>query len=165
MFALLREGVYLRNAMKKSKSLFGRLNNGGLYLRHPVDAGGAFADVHIEKSPVKVHQSRLKLCALSALGGNKNNCVNLCNLWLKIDQSKITNYAKRTQFSKKSNVYNRNFNNELQRKMDNGHLVKTNPNEPNSKPKQTQSNPNEPNFIRHFVWRVYPPSAKKWRSQ
>jgi hypothetical protein len=36
-------------------------------------------------------------------------------------------YAKRTQFPKKSNVYNRSFDNELQRKMNNGHLVKTNP--------------------------------------
>jgi hypothetical protein len=60
-----------------------------------------------------------------------SNLFNLGNLWLKIDQSKITNYAKRTQFSKKSNVYNPNFNNELQRKMDNGHLVKTNPNKAN----------------------------------
>jgi hypothetical protein len=46
-------------------------------------------------------------------------------------QSKITNYAKRTQFFKKSNVYNLNKNNELQQIMDNGHLVKTNPNEAN----------------------------------
>jgi hypothetical protein len=72
--------------MKKSGSLscleqgrkIGRLQNGGLYLRHPVNADGAFADVHIEKSPVEVHQSRLKLCALSVLGGNGNNCVNQC---------------------------------------------------------------------------------------
>jgi len=45
----------------------------------------------------------------------------------KADQSKITNYAKQTQFSKKSNIHNRSFDNELQRKMDNGLLVKTNP--------------------------------------
>jgi hypothetical protein len=64
--------------MKKSKSLFGRLQNGGLYLRRPVDAGRVFADVHIEKKPAKVHQSQLKLCALCALSGNKNSCVNLC---------------------------------------------------------------------------------------
>jgi len=57
-----------------------------------------------------------------------SNQFNLGNLWLRINQSKRVNYAKRTQFSKKSNVYNRNFNNELQRKMNNGHLVKTNPN-------------------------------------
>jgi hypothetical protein len=57
-----------------------------------------------------------------------------CNLWLKVFQSKITNYAKRTQFFKKSNVYNLNKNNKLQQKMDNGHLVKTNPNEPNFTP-------------------------------
>jgi hypothetical protein len=48
-------------------------------------------------------------------------------------QSKMINYAKRSQFSKKSNVYNRNFNNELQQKMNNGHLVKTNPNKANFK--------------------------------
>jgi hypothetical protein len=46
-------------------------------------------------------------------------------------QSKLNDYAKQSQFPKKSNVYNRNFNNELQRKMDNGHLVKTNPNKAN----------------------------------
>jgi hypothetical protein len=67
----------------------------------------------------------------------------------KTGQSKITNYAKRTQFSKKSNGCNIGNNNELRRKIDNGHLVKTNPNEPKqsqfkpeTKPKQTQSNPN-----------------------
>jgi len=53
------------------------------------------------------------------------------SLLAKPGQSKITNYAKRTQFFKKSNVYNLNKNKELQQKMDNGHLVKTNPNEPN----------------------------------
>jgi hypothetical protein len=58
--------------MKKSKSLFGRLQNGGLYLRHPVDAGRVFADVHIEKKPAKVHQSR------------PNSLCPLCSLWLKI---------------------------------------------------------------------------------
>jgi len=64
--------------MKKSKSLFGRLQNGGLYFRHPVDAGGAFADARIEKRPTKVHQSRTKLCALCVLSDNKNNWVHLC---------------------------------------------------------------------------------------
>jgi hypothetical protein len=49
------------------------------------------------------------------------------------DQSTMINYAKQTQFFKKSNVYNRNFNNQLQRKTNCGHLVKTNPNEPNFK--------------------------------
>jgi hypothetical protein len=64
--------------MKKSRSLLGRLQNGGLYLRHPVDAGRVFADVHIEKKPAKVHRSRLKLCDLCVFGGNENNNVNLC---------------------------------------------------------------------------------------
>ena len=77
------------------------------------------------------------VCLLSAFGsvnlGNfyLSNPFNLCNLWLKMDQSKITNYAKQTQFFKKSNVYNLVKNNELQRKMNNGHLVKTNPNKAN----------------------------------
>jgi hypothetical protein len=77
-------------------------------------------------------------------------------------QSKLNDYAKRTQFFKKSNVYNINKYNGLQQKNEIGHLVKTNPNKPNSKPikpnlycvysfffvvkfktkpKQTQSNP------------------------
>jgi hypothetical protein len=63
-----------------------------------------------------------------------SNPFNLGNLWLELVQSKLTNYAKRTQFSKKSNVYNPNFNNELQRRMNNGLLVKTNPNKPNLVP-------------------------------
>jgi hypothetical protein len=41
------------------------------------------------------------------------------------------NYAKRTQFFKKSNVYKLIKNKELQRKMQIGHLVKTNPNKAN----------------------------------
>jgi hypothetical protein len=48
----------------------------------------------------------------------------------KFNQNRV-NYAKQTQFPKKSNVYNRNYDNELQWKIDNGHLVKTNPNKPN----------------------------------
>jgi hypothetical protein len=46
-------------------------------------------------------------------------------------QSKITNYAKQTQFPKKSNGCNASINNELQRKNENGHLVKTKPNKAN----------------------------------
>jgi hypothetical protein len=49
---------------------FGRLNKGSLYLRHPVDVGGDFADVNIEKKPAKVHQSRPKSLCLR------------CVLWL-----------------------------------------------------------------------------------
>jgi hypothetical protein len=49
----------------------------------------------------------------------------------KADQSKQLNYAKQSQFSKKSNVYNRNYDNGLQRKINNGLLVKTNPNKAN----------------------------------
>jgi hypothetical protein len=49
----------------------------------------------------------------------------------KEDQSKITNYAKQSQFWKNQNERNLNKNNELQQKINNGHLVKTNPNEAN----------------------------------
>jgi hypothetical protein len=35
-----------------------------------------------------------------------SNLFNLGNLWLKINQSKITNYAKQTQFPKSQNGYN-----------------------------------------------------------
>jgi hypothetical protein len=59
-------------------------------------------------------------------------------LWLKIDRSKITNYAKQTQFPKSQNVYNRNFNNELQRKTNFGLLVKTNPIKPNLVPSEVE---------------------------
>jgi len=51
-----------------------------------------------------------------------------CHLHLSRVLYKFTPfYAKQTQFAKKSNVYNRSFYNELQLKMNNGHLVKTNP--------------------------------------
>jgi len=46
----------------------------------------------------------------------------------------MDDYAKRTQFPKKSNAYNLKKNNELQQKTSCGHLVKTNP-------KQTQFRP------------------------
>jgi hypothetical protein len=49
----------------------------------------------------------------------------------ELNQSKMNDYAKQTQFPKTKNVYNLNKNNELQRKINNGLLVKTNPNEPN----------------------------------
>ena len=97
--------VFLRNAMKKSKSLFGRLQNVGLYLRHPVDAGGAFADVYIENRLTKVHQSRLKFCDLCALSGNKNNCVNQCKSVKSVAENlsiKITKLCKTNPISEKS---------------------------------------------------------------
>jgi hypothetical protein len=56
------------------------------------------------------------VCSSSALGG-------------KINQNEI-NYAKQTQFRTKSNFYKPNKNKVLQRKIEIGHLVKTNPNEP-----------------------------------
>jgi hypothetical protein len=55
----------------------------------------------------------------SALGGVNlgsfylSNQLNLGNLWQKINQSKHINYAKRTQFPKKSNVYKLNKNKKL----------------------------------------------------
>jgi hypothetical protein len=60
-----------------------------------------------------------------------SNQLNLGNLWLKIYQSKITNYAKQTQFSKSQNCCNLSKNNELQRTMNYELLFKTNPIKPN----------------------------------
>jgi hypothetical protein len=116
--------------MKKSKSLFGRLNNE--VRRNSADKATAFHRSSLREKALPQNACRPKLCALSVLSGNENDNVNLCesvksvvnldnfylvisvNLWLKInlsavalakaDQSKITNYAKRTQFPKKSNV-------------------------------------------------------------
>jgi hypothetical protein len=62
------------------------------------------------------------------------------------------NYAKQTQFAERQNERNHNYDNKLQRKMNNGHLVKTNPirtqyeanqsqSKPISNPKQTQFMP------------------------
>jgi len=106
---------------------------------------------HEPKSPIHQFFNSLIISAFGVVNlGNiyLSNQLNLGNLWLKIDQSKITNYAKQTQFSKKSNVYNRNFNNELQRKMNNGHLVKTNPIKPNFKRRAGR------NYKGRFVKRV-----------
>jgi hypothetical protein len=88
------------------------------------------------KPQLLIHQfsNSLILSAFSGVNlGNfyLSNQFNLCNLWLKNVQSKRVNYAKRTQFPKSQNVYNRNFNNELQRKTNNGLLAKTNPIKPN----------------------------------
>jgi hypothetical protein len=48
----------------------------------------------------------------------------------KINQKRV-NYAKQSQFFKKSNVYNGSDNKGLQQKIQIGHLVKTNPNKAN----------------------------------
>jgi hypothetical protein len=61
-----------------------------------------------------IHQFANSLCSLCSLWLKTVSIrVNLCNLWLRVNQSKQLNYAKQTQFTKKSNVYNRNFNNQL----------------------------------------------------
>jgi hypothetical protein len=99
---------------------------------------------HELKSPIHQFFNSLIISAFGVVNlGNiyLSNQFNLGNLWLKFnlsavasakaDQSKITNYAKQSQFFKKSNVYNINKYSELQRKNENGHLVKTNPNKPN----------------------------------
>jgi hypothetical protein len=89
---------------------------------------------HEPQSPIHQFSNPLILFAFVSVNlGNiyLSNQFNLGNLWLKFNQSKLINYAKRTQFSKKSNVHNQNDDKELQRKMHNGHLVKTNPNKPN----------------------------------
>jgi hypothetical protein len=73
--------------MKNSKSLFGRLNNevrrnftrrsrcceGG-----SADKATAFHRSSLREKALPKNASRPNLCALCALSGNKNNCVNLC---------------------------------------------------------------------------------------
>ncbi len=114
--------------MEKSKNVFGRPNSE--VRRNSADKATAFHRSLLREKALPQNASRPN--PLRPLRNQRRkNSVNLGNLWLKIDQSKIINYAKRTQFRTKSSFYNHNFNNELQRKNEIGHLVKTNPNEPN----------------------------------
>jgi hypothetical protein len=86
--------------MKKSKSLFGRLQNGGLYLRHPVDTGGAFADVHIENRLTEVHRSRTN--SLRPLRNQRRkNSVNLCSSVAETQSIKNNKLCKTNPISKK----------------------------------------------------------------
>jgi hypothetical protein len=62
--------------MKKSKSLFGRLNNE--VRRNSVDKATAFHRSLLREKALPQDACRPKLCDLCALGGNKNNCVYLC---------------------------------------------------------------------------------------
>jgi len=69
---------------------------------------------HEPKSPIHQFFNSLIISAFGVVNlGNiyLSNQFNLRNLRLKINQSKITNYAKQSQFPKKSNVYNRSFDN------------------------------------------------------
>jgi hypothetical protein len=125
--------------MKKSKSFFSQLKVGrtpdkaGQH-RCQVDETKTWRTNHVWSTSFVENTSRPNLCDLSGVNlGNfyLSNQFNLCNLWLKMVQSKITNYAKQTQFPKKSNGCNASINNELQRKNENGHLVKTKPNKAN----------------------------------
>ena len=129
-FALLRGTSFLsacggfRNAMKKSKSLFGRLNNEvrrNFTLRSSraedglADKATAFRTPQGEKRPCRRTHAGQILCVTCAISVKKSVsiCVNPRNLWLKINQSKIVNYAKQTQFPKCPNGCNLSKNKEL----------------------------------------------------
>jgi hypothetical protein len=133
--------------MMKNKSLFDRLNNE--VRRNSADKAMAFHRSSLREKALPQNACRPKpLCAPCEISVKKQ-CKSVSNFSLclgvfvaetqpvrrsllaKADQSKTTNYAKQSQFSKKSNVYKLNKNKELQRKIENGHLVKTNPNKPN----------------------------------
>jgi hypothetical protein len=60
-------------------------------------------------------QSTPKPNKFSVCSVAKNNSANQCESVKSVvkNQSKITNYAKQSQFPKKSNVYNSNYDNEL----------------------------------------------------
>jgi hypothetical protein len=132
--------------MKKSKNLFGRLDN---KVRKEsvsiLSTVGSFLVSFIRRPFLWPCGRRQSFATKLALGAKfakytKLTKTPLRNLRLKIsviceicgwNQSKQLNYAKQSQFSKKSNGCNISSNNELQRKIENGHLVKTNPNKAN----------------------------------
>ena len=124
-------GVCSRNDMKKSKDLFsqfilkvGRTPDKARQHRCQVDETKTWRTNNVWCTSFVENTSRPNpLCPQ-----RQKISVNLGNLWLKLNQSKQLNYAKRTQFKTKSNFYNGSINNGLQRKNEIGHLVKTNPN-------------------------------------
>ncbi len=129
--------------MRKSKSSFGRLKNGCLYPRHPADAGGAFADVHIEKRPAKVHQSRTNsLCPLPALWDASFAIPSGCSLWQKI-YSCLKVFVAETGSIKIERLCKTNPISEMPEMIVTVVYTMTNNNEPGTMnyPKQTQSNP------------------------
>jgi hypothetical protein len=142
--------VCSRNAMKKCKSLFGRLNSevrrNFTRRSHYCEGGSADKATAFHRSSLREKALPKNACRPNSPRNLRNprrkNSVNPCSsvaespsclgiLLVANPTKNKQNYAKRTQFSKKSNVYNRNFNNELQRKTNCGLLVKTNPNKAN----------------------------------
>jgi hypothetical protein len=114
--------------MKKSESLFGRLI---LKVGRTPDKAGqhccrvnemktwrtnrvwstSFVENTSRPNPLRnLRNQRQKICRNPVILSKRILCA-LVPLWLKINQSKQLNYAKRTQFSKKSNVYNSSINN------------------------------------------------------
>jgi hypothetical protein len=129
-----------------ARILFGRLNNE--VRRNSADKATAFHKSSLREKALLQNACRPKpLCVPCAISVKRTVLIRV-HLWLKISQSKITNYAKQTQFPKKSNVYNLNKNNKLQRKMNNGLLVKTNPIKPNLVPSAVLG-PIKAKLVRH----------------
>jgi hypothetical protein len=84
MFVQLKEGCIL-NIMKENKSLFSQLilkvgrtpDKAGQH-RCRVDETKTWRTNHVWSTSFVENTSRPNLCALCALSGNKNNCVNQC---------------------------------------------------------------------------------------
>jgi hypothetical protein len=57
--------------MKKSKSFFSRLKNGGLYFRHPVDEGGWFSQVLAARKTAAEYTKLTKTSVFSACSAVK----------------------------------------------------------------------------------------------
>jgi len=72
--------------MKKSKSLFSQLYKKAIFYGL-VDEGGWFPQMLASRKTAAEYTKLAKISALSVFSVVKNS-VNLCNLWLKIDQSK-----------------------------------------------------------------------------
>ena len=118
--------------MKKSRFLFGRLNNE--VRRNSADKAAAFHRSSLREKALPQNASRPKLRALCVLSGNKNNYVNLCESVksvVTVFQSKITNYAKRTQFPKRANGRKPCPNNQLPITSNQLPMAKRTQNEPN----------------------------------
>ena len=75
--SIIRGEVLFLNAMKKSKSLFSQLYKKAILMALWTKA--KFCDKVCFGSKIcQEHKADQNLCALCALSGNKNNCVNLC---------------------------------------------------------------------------------------
>jgi hypothetical protein len=83
------------------------------------------ADVHIEKWPAQVHPSRPKLSAPEPARCSASE--DGCSLWQKSILLSCRKMKNKTNFPRPRRTHILSYDNKLQQKTNNGHLVKTNP--------------------------------------